>query len=189
MRVSQRATVVMPKIKLKFNAVGLSQRVASCPFRQFFLAPDVKLSGILLHQLLLRKITSNDNNEMKFLSGEQVLRFGLLVFALIIGLNFDQYPNLVEITKMSSSGRLGETYMNDDVHPKLSDLEDAFLSCGDVEDCWKPSLCCLVEGLLLIDEPTSKVNLDFLSFIEDEDFFFFFNILGDLTHITSLWLS
>ena len=36
------ATTVMPKIKAKFNALGLSQKATTCSFRQFFLAPDVK---------------------------------------------------------------------------------------------------------------------------------------------------
>ena len=41
-RVSQRTIAVMSKIKAKFNALGLSQRTTTCPFRQFFLAPDLK---------------------------------------------------------------------------------------------------------------------------------------------------
>ena len=49
--------------------------------------------------------------------------------------------------------------MNNDVAPKLTDLENAFVSCDDVEDGWKLDLCYLVEGLLLADEPKSKVNL------------------------------
>ena len=81
-RVLQRATIVMYRIKAKFNAVDLSQKAATCPFRQFFLAPDVKFSGVLIHQLLLRKVTSNDN-ETKFLIGGEVLRFGLPEFAMI----------------------------------------------------------------------------------------------------------
>ena len=64
---------------------------------------------------------------MQFLIGDQVLRFGLLEFTLITMLNFCQYPNPVEITEMSSR-RIWETYMNGDVHPKLSDLENAFLN-------------------------------------------------------------
>ena len=32
--------------------------------------------------------------------------------------------------------------------------------------------------LLLVDVPTSKVNFDFLSFVEDDEFFFFFKSLG-----------
>ena len=63
--------------------------------------------------------------------------------------------------------------MNDDVAPKLTDLENSFLSCEDVEDSWKLDFCYLVEGLLLAYKPTSKVNLAFFSFIEDEEFFFF----------------
>ena len=109
---------------------------------------------------------------MNFFIGRKFLRFGLLGFALITRLNFGQYPNLAEITEMSMSRRLVETYMNGDVDMKVTDLENAFLSCEDVEDGWKLGLCYLVEGLLLADEPTSKVNLDFLSFIKDEDFFF-----------------
>ena len=35
---------------------------------------------------------------------------------------------------MSTSRRLVETYMNGDVVPKLTDLENIFLSCEDVED-------------------------------------------------------
>ena len=134
-RVSQRENVVTPKIKAKFNALGLSQRATTCPFRQFFLAPVLKFFGQLIHQLLLRKVRSSDNGEMKFLISGQILRFGLVEFTLIIGLNFGQYSSLAEITQMSSSTRLCETYMHGDVHPKLVDFENAFLSCQDVEDC------------------------------------------------------
>ena len=115
------------------------------------------------------------------------MRFGSLEFQMITGLNFGQYRNPVKITNMSTNRRLVETYMNGDVAPKLTDLENAFLSCEDVDDGWKLSLCYWVEGLLLVDEPTSKVNLDFLSFVKDEEFFFF-NIIGAWTHITRLML-
>ena len=57
----------MPKIKAKFHAFGLSEKDANCPFKQFFLTSDVKFSGILIHQLLLRKVKSKESNEMHFL--------------------------------------------------------------------------------------------------------------------------
>ena len=60
--------------------------------------------------------------------------------------------------------------MNGDVALKLTNLENTFVSCDEVEDDSKLGLYYLVEGLLLVDEPTSKVNLDFLSFVEDEGF-------------------
>ena len=61
--------------------------------------------------------------------------------------------------------------MNGDVAPKLTNLETTFISYKDMEDGWKFGLCYLVESLVLVDEPTTKVN-DFLSFVEDEEFFF-----------------
>ena len=39
--------------------------------------------------------------------------------------------------------------MNGDVVPKLIDLENVFVSCGDVENGWKLDFCYLVESLLL----------------------------------------
>ena len=68
--------------------------------------------------------------------------------------------------------------MNSDVALKPSNLEYAVLTCEDVEDYWKLGLFYLVERLLLTDEPTSKVNLDFISFFKNEEFFFFSISLG-----------
>ena len=127
--------------------------------------------GVLINQLLLRKVKPKESNETYFLIGGKILRFRLLEFALITGLNFSEYPNLAKIIEMSMSRRLMETYMNNNIASKLTNLENAFLTCEDVEDCWKLGLCYLVESLLLADEPTSKYNLDFLSFVEDEFFF------------------
>ena len=125
-RVSQKATAMMPKIKAKFNALGLSQKATTCPFRQFFLAPNLKFSGQIIHQLLLRKVKSSNKTEIEFLIGGQVLRFGLIEFALITRLNFGQYPGQVELTQMSSSTRLQETYMDGDVSPKLADEQGQY---------------------------------------------------------------
>ena len=54
---------------------------------------------------------------------------------------------------MSNSTRLRETYLNGVASPKLVDLEEAFQSCEDVEDCRKLDICYLVEAVLLADEP------------------------------------
>ena len=71
---------------------------------------------------------SNNYSELQFLIYGQVLRFGLIEFRLIRGLNFGQYPSHVALTQMSSSTRLRETYMDRHVYLKLADLEEAFLS-------------------------------------------------------------
>ena len=109
---------------------------------------------------------------MQFLIGGQFFRFGLIEFAFITGLKFGQYPTHDVLTEMSSSKRLVDDYMGVDASPKLGDFEEAFLHYMDVEDCWKLGLCYFVEAVLLADEPWSKVNIDLLSYVEDEDFFF-----------------
>ena len=109
---------------------------------------------------------------MQFLIGGQILRFGLIEFAFITGLKFGQYPSHVVLTEMSSSKRLLETYLNGDESPKLFYLAEVFQNCQDVEDCWKLRLYYLVEAVLLADEPWSKVNIDFLLYVEDDEFFF-----------------
>ena len=81
------------------------------------------------------------------------MRFGLIEFAFITRFNFGQYSSHAEITKMSNSTRLRETYLNGVASPKLADLEEAFQSCEDVKDCWKFGLCYLAEAVLLVDEP------------------------------------
>ena len=65
----------MPIIKAKFQALGLSERATNCPFKQFFIAHDLKFSRILIHQLLLRKVKVKERNEMHFLVGEKNCQF------------------------------------------------------------------------------------------------------------------
>ena len=43
-RVSQMASTALAKIKTRFNAVGFREKVETCSFRQFFLAPELKFS-------------------------------------------------------------------------------------------------------------------------------------------------
>ena len=74
-RVYQTESAALAKIKAKFNAVGLRERTETCPFRQFFLASELKFSGQIIHKLLLRKVRSNNKIEMQFLIGSQILRW------------------------------------------------------------------------------------------------------------------
>ena len=105
-RVSQRASAALAKIKAKFNAVGLKERAKTCPFRKFFFASELKFFGQIIHQLLPRKVRSNNKTEMQFLIGGQILRFGLIEFSFITELKFGQYPTYDVLNKMSSSKRL-----------------------------------------------------------------------------------
>ena len=84
--VSQRAIATLANIKAKFNAIGLSEKVENCLFKQFSLAFERKFLGQIIHQLLLRKFRSSNNTEMQFLIGNQILRFGLIEFCIYHGI-------------------------------------------------------------------------------------------------------
>ena len=115
---------------------------------------------------------------MNFFIGRKFLRFGLLGFALITRLNFGQYPNLAEITEMSMSRRLVETYMNGDVDMKVTDLENAFLSCEDVEDGWKLAFAVWLNVYCLQMSQQARLILAPFHLLRMRFFFFFLISLG-----------
>ncbi|PON67250.1 Dual specificity phosphatase [Parasponia andersonii] len=86
-RVTIKWTTVMSKIKERFEKYDLLERAKQCPFKQFFLAPPMQVSGVLIYQLLLRKVKSQNPAELQFFIGDSNLRFGLGEFALITALN------------------------------------------------------------------------------------------------------
>ncbi|PON72482.1 hypothetical protein PanWU01x14_065170 [Parasponia andersonii] len=105
----------------------------------------MQASGVLIHQLLLRKVKSQNPAELKFFIGDSNLRFGLGKFALITALNFAKDLDVVKYKSMSSSMRLRETYLNNAANVRSGELEA---------------------------ESSTKIMMDMLSFVEnDEDFF------------------
>ncbi|PON62407.1 Ulp1 protease family, C-terminal catalytic domain containing protein [Parasponia andersonii] len=162
----------MSKIKERFEKYDLLERAKQCPFKQFFLAPPMQASGVLIHQLLLRKVKSQNPTELQFFIGDSNLRFGLGEFALITALNFAKDLDIVKYKSMSSSMRLRETYLNNAANVRSCELEAAFLNCEEKEDVWKLGLCYLVDGLLMAQESSTKIMMDMLSFVENEEEFF-----------------
>ncbi|PON34685.1 hypothetical protein PanWU01x14_342370 [Parasponia andersonii] len=73
---------------------------------------------------------------------------------------------------MSSSMRLRETYLNNTANVRSGELEAAFLNCEEKEDVWKLGLCYSVDGLLMTQESSTKIMMDMLSFVENEEEFF-----------------
>ena len=57
-RVTYRGKKHLEEIKKKIIKFGLLDRVKESPFKQFFLAPEFQFSGVLVHQLLLRTIST-----------------------------------------------------------------------------------------------------------------------------------
>ncbi|PON87226.1 hypothetical protein TorRG33x02_170030 [Trema orientale] len=148
-RVTIKGTSVMTKIKQKFEKYGLMEKAKECPFKQFFVAPPMQASGVLLRYLLLMMVKSRNPMELQFYIRDNNLRFRLGEFALITALNFGKDPDLLRLKSMSGSTRLRETYLNNEAMVRSGELEVAFLNCEEKEDVWKLGLCYLVDGVLM----------------------------------------
>ena len=79
-------------IKSKFQDLQLLERGRAWPFKQFFEAPALRFSGVIIHQLLLRKIKFGRRNEIHFKVGGRPVKFEISEYALITRLNFGPYP-------------------------------------------------------------------------------------------------
>ncbi|PON59636.1 LOW QUALITY PROTEIN: hypothetical protein PanWU01x14_158480 [Parasponia andersonii] len=141
----------------------------------------MQASRVLIHQLLLRNMKSKNPVELQFFIGDSNLRFGLGEFSLITVLNFGKDLDIVKYKSMSSSIRLRETYLNNAANMRSSELEAAFLNYEEKEDVWKLGLCYLVDGLLMAQESSTKIIMDMLSFVENEEDFFIIHRESDLT--------
>ncbi|PON34062.1 hypothetical protein PanWU01x14_347620 [Parasponia andersonii] len=119
-----------------------------------------------------KKVKSKNLVELQFFIGDSNLRFELGEFALITALNFGKDLDVVKYKSMSSSMRLRETYLNNAANMRSGELEAAFLNCEEKEDVWKLGLCYLVDGLLMVQESSTKIIMDMLSFVENEEDFF-----------------
>ena len=69
-RVTYRGSSTLNHIKTRFLELGLLERAKESPFKQFFLASEFNFSGVLVHQLLLRKIASNNEDGENCTYGE-----------------------------------------------------------------------------------------------------------------------
>ena len=171
-RVTYRGMGHLEEIKKRFGEMGLLERVKESPFKQFFVAPEFQFSGVLVHQLLLRKISTKSDEEVHFLLGTKTCRFGLGEFALVTGLNFGAGPSQAELEEHLSCDRLVTDYFNDAEKVKLSQLQVAFNNCTVVEDVYKLGLCFFVEGVLNAMEDKLHIRSDILRIVEDLEFFF-----------------
>ncbi|XP_062098825.1 uncharacterized protein LOC133804699 [Humulus lupulus] len=171
-RVTYRDSSTLNHIKSRFVELGLLERANESRFKQFFLASEFNFSEVLVHQLLLRKIASNNEDEVHFFLGSKFCRFGMGEFALVTGLNFSTFPSLEELEERNLSDRLIKEYFNDAEKVKLSQVDHAFKTCTVVEDVYKLGLCLLVEGVLNAIDGKLHIWRDILKIVEDVEYFF-----------------
>ncbi|XP_062086973.1 G-type lectin S-receptor-like serine/threonine-protein kinase At1g61550 [Humulus lupulus] len=171
-RVTYRGSSTLNHIKTGFLELGLLERAKESPFKQFFLALEFNFSGVLVHQLLLRKIASNNEDEVHFFLGSKSCRFGMGEFALVMGLDFSAFPSPEELEGRNLSDRLIKEYFNDAEKVKLSQVDHAFKTCTVVEDVYKLGVCLFVEGVLNAIEGKLHIWRDILKIVENVEYFF-----------------
>ncbi|KAM6586667.1 hypothetical protein CsatA_009272 [Cannabis sativa] len=126
----------------------------------------------MLHKM---KVDAQEELRMRFYVGRKEVRFGVLEFALITGLDFSSGPTEEEkATQVARSGsdRLINKYFNWSDSVKTEALQDRFTNCQNPEDLYKLGLCLFVESVLLGREANALITPHILRYVEDLEFFF-----------------
>ncbi|KAM6598917.1 hypothetical protein CsatA_018526 [Cannabis sativa] len=151
-RVTYRGSVFFSKfIKLEFDKHGLADRAKARPFSQFWQAGALSFSLVLFYQLMLHKMIVNaeKDDEMQFYIARNEMKFGVVEFVLITGLNFTKGPTDDEKEVMSGSDRLINIYFNRLDNVKIELFQNKFLAYEVLKDAYKVGLCLFVETVLL----------------------------------------
>ncbi|XP_030506170.2 uncharacterized protein LOC115721066 [Cannabis sativa] len=150
-RITYRGNEYFTSIKAKFEAFDLTRKVKETPFGVFWNASELKFSGVIVHQLLLRKkkMSEAKNDELWFYVGKTEARFGRSEFGLITGLKMSGGPSSEELTTQCDSDRILRDYLTNSKRVTFNTLWLAFEACDVADDVYKLELCAFVEGVLL----------------------------------------
>ncbi|XP_060969086.1 uncharacterized protein LOC133036592 [Cannabis sativa] len=176
-RVTYRGTGIFAKIKARFEEFNLNNTAKESRFGNFWNAVPLTFSSVLFHQLMLHKMKVDAQEElrMRFYVGRKEVRFGVLEFALITGLDFSSGPTEEEKAAQvarSGSDRLINRYFNRSDSVKTEALQLQFTNCQNPEDLYKLGLCLFVESVLLGREANALITPHILRYVEDLEFFF-----------------
>ncbi|XP_060974459.1 uncharacterized protein LOC133039583 [Cannabis sativa] len=173
-RITYRGNGYFASIKAKFEAFNLTERVKETPFGVFWNASELKFSGVIVHQLLLRKtkVTEVKNDEVWFYVGKTEARFGRSEFGLITGLKMSGGPSTGDLSTLCESDRILRDYLNNAKRVTFKTLWLAFESCDVADDVYKLGLCAFVEGVLLSRAEGVYIWTDMLKLVENVENFF-----------------
>ncbi|XP_062074839.1 uncharacterized protein LOC133778835 [Humulus lupulus] len=173
-RISYRGSRYFTAIKDKFEAFKLTDKVKESPFRSFWNASVLQFSGVIVHQLLLRKkkVSEVKNDEVWFYVGKTETRFGRSEFGLITGLKMSGGPSTAELNTQCDYDRILRDYFNNAKRVDFKTLWLAFEACDVEDDAYKLGLCAFVEGVLLSRSESVYIWTDMLKLVENVDNFF-----------------
>ncbi|KAM6545539.1 hypothetical protein CsatB_026275 [Cannabis sativa] len=176
-RVTYRGTGIFAKIKARFEEFNLNNTAKESRFGSFWNAVPLTFSSVLFHQLMLHKMKVDAQEElrMRFYVGRKEVRFGVLEFALITGLDFSSGPTEEEKAAQVARSRLDRLinkYFNRSDSVKTEALQLQFTNCQNPEDLYKLGLCLFVESVLLGREANALITPHIIRYVEDLEFFF-----------------
>ncbi|XP_024028424.1 uncharacterized protein LOC112093705 [Morus notabilis] len=126
--------------------------------------------GVLTHYLLLRQIETEKKHELWFLVNRKLARFGMKEFALITGLNCEEIPEPNMVLKASKKMGLLEHFKAQVV--LVADL-NKLLTENKIKgsDKVKIVIVYFLAQVLISGDEKKTVPLDWLSYVDDLDFF------------------
>ncbi|XP_047306306.1 uncharacterized protein LOC124909698 [Impatiens glandulifera] len=169
-RVSLKSTCTcLLKTKNKFNHFGLMERAMKSQFQYLLKAPTVIFSGTIIHQMLIRKSSSNSKG-ITFLVNGQELYWGMKEYALVTGLNFGRFP-VIENWHVEECPPLVHKYFGGKTAVRVTEVQIVFLKCSEKEDAWKLGLINLIYQCLFGSDNRKSVCLKIFSMVEDMEMF------------------
>lgn len=181
-RVTVRSSwEVFKKIKLFLAGESrLTGRFRSCCFGHFAELGDGWSKGFwgqAAHYMLLHSVKSNKKNEIWFVVDRKPIRFGMMEFALVSGLNCGAFPEASEVERLRNS-KAAKTFLTKVLARKQTivarDLEVRIKDEGNKytsEEKFRMCLIWFVHSILMASDSAKTVNLDWVCFASDENFF------------------
>ncbi|CAA3020171.1 Hypothetical predicted protein [Olea europaea subsp. europaea] len=125
---------------------------------------NIKLASQLVHQLILRSISTSKENEVYIKVGDKLARFGLQEFTLVTGLNAGNLEN-EDLTLGQNFILIGETFQTeearqDEVTEKVAwTKDDSNISNKDDSEKLSTSshVCQPSNEIIVIEDPNSEL--------------------------------
>ncbi|XP_047313699.1 uncharacterized protein LOC124917271 [Impatiens glandulifera] len=172
------------------------ERAMKSQFQYLLKAPTVIFSGTIIHQMLIRKSSSNSKG-ISFLVNGQQLYWGMKEYA---GLNFGRFP-VIENWHAEVCPPLVHKYFGGKTVVKVTEVQSVFLNCSEKEDAWKLGLINLIYQCLFGSDNRKRVCLKIFSMVEDMEMFLQFpwgkvsfnltlkGIHKDMKHLRQLYVE
>ncbi|KAK0574579.1 hypothetical protein LWI29_025748 [Acer saccharum] len=172
-KINSTSSVAAVKcIKEKLTEAQLSLFRTTC-FGKLLEMNDLKFSGQLVHNLLLRQIQSPVKSEMWFAVGGNRLRFSIQEFCLITGLECGPEPPVLSKEKGDGCGSFRSSMLNGEVRFNNKTLEAMFraASSDNDEDMVKLALLYFLETVLFGKDQKVHIGAHHVELLEDLETF------------------